>query len=168
MKRRLNLKYLACLLGVLVVASGGVHLVRAFQLKRNAAFFLAKSKQAEEDDHDDQAALEHLSRYLAYVPDDLEAWARFGLLLEIRARTPKAHAQVFEILEEVLRRQPDRDEVRRRLVDVAMGLGRFADARAHLDVLLQTTPDQPELLFQRGQCFRAMGDFKKAGGDFGW
>src|SRR5690348_1173820 len=100
MKRRLNLRYLACLLGVVVVLGGGVHLLRALQVKRNARAFLAQADQAEQDDDTDQA-LEYLRRYLACVPSDTEALARLGLLLEKRARTPQGRMRVFEILEEV-------------------------------------------------------------------
>jgi tetratricopeptide (TPR) repeat protein len=165
MKRRLNLRYLACLLGVVVVLGGGVHLLRALQVKRNARAFLAQADQAEKDDDTDQA-LEYLRRYLACVPSDTEALARLGLLLEKRARTPQGRMRVFEILEEVLRRKPDQDRARRQLVKVALDLGRFADARTHIEVLLRAAPDDKELLFQRGQCYRGLEDFKAARKDF--
>src|SRR5205807_4452033 len=107
------------------------HLLHSHQVRRNAGDLLSQADRAEEQGRFDQAA-ECLGRYLALVPDDTDVWARYGLLLahDKLATSPKARLRAFLTLERVLRREPKRRDVRRRLVGVAMRLGRFTDARA--------------------------------------
>ena len=97
--------------------------------------------------------------YIRLNPDDVNVLQRLGLLLADRAQDGGTAGQAFSKLESVLRLDPNRKDVRRRLVDVALMIGRFSDAREHLrDFLLKQSPDDPELLELMGRCQAAMSD----------
>src|SRR5947207_6676875 len=107
-------------------------------------------------------ATEYLARYLGFVPTDHDALARYGLLLDKQATTYKARRRVFEVLQQVLVREPERDDIRRREVNVAMKLERFIAARDHLNLLLQTSPTDPELERLFGECEDGNRQYAKA------
>ncbi len=160
MRRQVNLRFVALLLLTLIVLGGTAHFLHGFQVKRNARALLHRAQQMEEE-KDFGKSLDYLSRYLAFYPRDTEARARYALLLDQQAKTPQARLRAFLALDEVLRQAPDRDDVRRRAISAAMGIERFADAREHLEVLMQATPDDPELEELRGRC-------EEAGSQFAW
>ena len=66
------------------------------------------------------------------------------------------------LFERVLRKDPTRDDVRRRLVDTAIELGRYSDALAHVKVLRQTFPKEGRFDYQAGICHESLGDHEMA------
>ena len=74
--------------------------------------------------------------------------------------------RAFALLEKVLRLDPKRTEIRRRLIPVAIGISRFQDAKVHLEQLLKESPKDAELLFLLGQCDLGKGDFESAASNF--
>ncbi|MBX6312993.1 MAG: tetratricopeptide repeat protein [Isosphaeraceae bacterium] len=161
MRRRLNGKLLALLLVAVALLGAGVHILHGFQVRRNASDLLRQAKRAEAQGHLDQA-VGFLEQYLAFEPSDTTALAKYGLMLDELAATPQAHLRAFWVLDQVLRRAPERLEVRRRLVQIAMDLGRLSDARQHLEVLLQHAPEDGELEYRLGRCFEGEGQFNAA------
>jgi tetratricopeptide (TPR) repeat protein len=161
MKRRLNYRFLVVSVAVLVAFGVGTHLLHGYQVRRNASAFLREADRAEEAGDTDKAA-DYLARYLGLRFDDVDAHARYALLLEKTAKSYGAHAQALLTLDHVLRRDPSRADVRRRAAYVAMRLNRPTDARAHLDVLLKGAPDDPELIDWLGQCEEAAGRYAEA------
>ena len=95
-------------------------------------------------------ALQHYQRYLALDPTNVAVRADYGKLLAHIGALPRAFLQ----LERVLREDESNDEMRKLQVDVAIRLGRFADAESHLDVLLKKVDgkESAPLLEQRGIC----------------
>lgn len=154
---RLNLRLLAIALTVVAVLGGGVHWLHGVQNQRHAAFFLA---QAQRDKADGRApeAVEGFRRYLRLVPDDTDARAELGMLLADRRQASEA----FATMERVLQEQPDRKDVRRRLVDVALQVGRPSDAQEHLAVLLKDAPNDAELLELKGVCLYSTRKYPEA------
>src|SRR5262249_43623169 len=141
-----------------------VHLVHRHQAKRNAGAILQQADRAEAEGNLEETA-DLLSRYLTLAPRDTDALARYGLTLDRLATVPNARQQAFLVLEQVLRRQPQRDDVRRRLIQTAMHpqLQRFSDAAVHLDTLLAKAPGgDAELELWRGQCHDGSGEFQQA------
>src|SRR5262245_14825577 len=142
MKTKLNGRFLIFLLLGLALLGGGMYLLRNWQLKRNAGALLDQAVRAEEQG-DLASADDYLSRYLALRPDDLSAQQRHGLLLDRLATPPNPNGRLraFLTLELVVRRQPDNNDLHRELVRIAMApdLGRYGDAREHLDVLLRSS-----------------------------
>src|SRR5208283_5615572 len=78
------------------------------------------------------------------------------------AVTPKARWRAMEVLEQVLRREPHRLDVRRRLALLSVDLGRYSDARPHLELLLQSFPQDSELEYRLGQCEEIDRQYDKA------
>jgi tetratricopeptide (TPR) repeat protein len=163
MRKTFNLRFVGCLLLALLVLGTGVHFLHAFQVKRNAGSLRARAEQAQQED-DPQVAAEYYERYLGLVPGDTEALANFALMLaEDRLATSRQkRIRACDLLERVVRSDPQRDDVRRQFARLAMGLGRFADAKENLTALLKTAPADGELIFRLGQCEEADGRYSTA------
>ena len=71
--------------------------------------------------------------------------------------------RAFSRLENVVRSIPIGKTPRRRLVNVAMIMHRFSDAKEHLErYLLKKSPHNPELLRLYGQCQAELADYTAA------
>lgn len=187
--RTLNVRLAVILIVAAVVMLVGIFYLHKYQMWRNAYVYkdagqrsLERAKKAAEDgdtsaeNNEYREALRDLRLYLVSRPDDVEVYEQFAMLSADRATLPdrprdaRSLTRAFGALEHVLLMDPDRTAVRRRLVDVAMTMRRYQDARDHLEkVLLKKSPDDPELLRLYGRCQAAMGDdtqavetFKKA------
>ncbi len=156
--RRINFPFLAIFLLVVLVLCGAVHLLHGYQLRRNARIFLQEARSAKEAKNLG-AAIQHYRAYLELAPEDMEALAEYGLLLA----DARAWGVAYGTMERLLRTERHRADIRRRLVDVAMALERFRDAREHLLFhLLRSTPEDPDLLEKLGQCEAALGNTSEA------
>src|SRR6266478_27226 len=153
MKRKLNLKLCGCLVGTTLLLGTGVHFLHGYQVKRNAGTLLEQGLAAQKQQRLTEA-VKLLSFYLAYRPLDTNARATLGLILEQEAKTPRERLDAFVFLEQVLQRDPDRHDVRRRLVAIAMDpyIQRYADGALHLETLLETFPDEGKLEQLLGEC----------------
>src|SRR5262249_38248617 len=98
---------------------------------------------------------------LAFVPADTQALTHYGLILEKLTHSAARH-RAFAVLEQVLRRAPDRRDIRQVLVRVALDLGLYANARKHLENLLEASPNTAELERLLALCEEADGDPEKA------
>jgi tetratricopeptide (TPR) repeat protein len=161
MRRQLKLKVLVELLGAILLLGAGLFLVHILQVRRHAADLLARAGRAEEQGEATEA-IKYLDRYLTLKPDDNNALARFALVLARQADSPDARKRAQGVLARVLQRSPDRTDLRRWSVTLAMDLGQFANAREHLTVLLQDSPRDGELEHLRGECEQAEGDSANA------
>jgi tetratricopeptide (TPR) repeat protein len=165
MKKTLNVRYLLKLLVVLLVVGVGVHLLHARQADRQAEAFLHQADTAEKDGRFDRAA-GYLGRYLALRPTETDVRARLGLALAKLARTAEQRLQAFLVLEQVLREDPRREDVRRKNINLAMDprLQLYPEAKGHLQVLIDAHKDAPEgeLFDLYGQSLAATGDYAEA------
>ncbi len=161
MKRRFSFKFALVLLIATLLFGGGLYGLHAVQMERNAAFLLRQAELAQEQGKLDQV-VKYLGMYLAHAPGDTQALAQYALALDKLAQAPEARMQAYLVLEKVLRRDPERLDVRRRLVDLAMHVRRFADARVHLDVLLGSSPGDNELLHLMGESLEGDGKYAEA------
>ena len=164
MRRTLRLGRAAVLLIALALAGVGVHFLHAYQVARNAGVLLDQADQARQDaDKAKKAgnaakaadslakAADYLGRYLGFHPDDAGAVAKLGLVLEEQARSPSQKQRAFLVLDKAVRLDPGRADVRRRLADLAVAIGRTLDAREHLNYLLNSScPNDPELEYLLG------------------
>ncbi|MCI0743396.1 MAG: tetratricopeptide repeat protein [Gemmataceae bacterium] len=163
MKKRLNLKLVAWLLGTLLIVGVGTHFLHAYQVERNAATLRYLAEEAERDEELDRAA-KYYRLFLTHEPSDTEALARYGAIQVKLAHSPKTRFAAMLILEQVVRRDPKRDEVRRQLVELAMHpqLQRFSDAKDHLVYLRGVFPKEGELQWQFGRCEHVLGKYAAA------
>lgn len=156
--RVINVRLLLALVCLAMVTGSLVAWVHGIQVRRHAAFFLRQARDAQSRKQADEA-LKHFERYLQLEPEDGDAWASLGGLLAENAREVEA----FSSLEQALRRLQDRADVRRRLVEVAIRLGRYRDAKEHLERhLLKAFPDDSQLREQLGRCLAATGQYREA------
>ena len=163
MKTFINFRYLAILILAIALAGAVVHGLHLFEIRHHAGFLLDQAHRAKED-KDYSLAISHFQEYASLEPGDTEAQAELGLLLADLGQWKAASVT----LEKVLRSRPDRDDVRRRLVRVAMTLGRFSDAGEHLQqYLLVVAPKDGSLWEQLGICLAAGGEFQAAADAFG-
>ncbi|MFM8494175.1 MAG: tetratricopeptide repeat protein, partial [Planctomycetia bacterium] len=136
--KKVNLRFVLILVAVLFGSVVGVFFLHRFQVSRNAGS-LAKLARAKLAEGKNVEALNLLSRYVAYRPDDKEAYSEFAGLVLDRAEAPGATrndvARAYNALETAVRRNPDDDALRQRLATFQMRIGRFGDAREHLQVL---------------------------------
>jgi tetratricopeptide (TPR) repeat protein len=140
--RTINTRFLAILVGSVVVLTLAVFGVHALQSNRIAGGLRRQAERAEEQGQADVAA-RFLSRYLEMDPDDNDARARLGRILADRsegAGVRKRERALF-VLEQVLIREPERINERLLLVPIALGIKRFDLAAEHLSTLHQQAPD---------------------------
>ena len=111
---------------------------------------------------------------MAYQPNHPEALVKFALIQATLARNVEEQTQAIQLLEKALRVSPDRRDVRRRLIAIAMSLKAYQTAEIHLQTQLgrqqpgepntrrSRTPENGELEYLLGQCSEAEGDYSLA------
>ncbi len=158
MKRRVNFRFLACLLVALALLGGGGYFLHAYQLRHNAHELLEKANQETAAGHLPEA-IKSYRFYLQIVPNDGDALAEYGLTLDRSSKSRRDRETVFFVLDKALRFNPDRDDARRRLVDVAMNIGRYTDALEVIQPLMKRSPDNAELECLLGRCLEGTGNY---------
>jgi tetratricopeptide (TPR) repeat protein len=161
--RILNVRFLLVLLGLAVATTSGVAITHYLQAGRIAAALLAQARAAEDEGRPAEAA-RCLSRYLEFMPRDVEERAHLGELLASPelAVSPHACGRAVMVLEQVLGRDPDRRDSRRRLVRLALDTGRPELAREHLKVLCDSSSSDAEAEDLRGRLHETMGEYAEA------
>lgn len=165
--RTLNLRFAALLLVIGAVLAGGVHLLHGFQMRRNAHMFLREAERARAEKKPAEA-VRHYQRYLQFMPDDTAVLADYALVLsDLAAERAGVRRAAYETLERALRADPQRDDLRRRLVPLALQLGRFSDAQEHLTAhLLPAAAEDPELLLWLARSQQGLGKHAEAAQTF--
>jgi tetratricopeptide (TPR) repeat protein len=164
MRKTVNWRYAAFMAGSLAVLGTATHFLHAYQVKRTAGGMLERAGRVEADGQLELAA-DYLGRYLSLKPDDMDVLAKYGSLLadDRLATTPKAKARAWFVLNKVLYREPERYEVRRQVVRLAMATGQFDSARHDLEgILLREAPHDGELNELAGRCCEATGKYVDA------
>ena len=129
---KLNLRFLICIVVVGLLLTAVWFGVNRWQIRRHAADLLNLADQAKALQRPDRAA-HFLSLYVGMVPNDTQARARYGLLLERLADSPGARYGVLAVFEQVLIRDPERQDLRRRAAKLAVELGRAGRRRVSSD-----------------------------------
>jgi Tfp pilus assembly protein PilF len=151
MKRTVNFKAVAILAVGALLFGVTVHFVHAFQMDRRGRDLLALVADAERDKQPEQTIV-YLENYLGLVPDDFDAQAKYALLLKETAKTRQQKIRAYFVLDKVLRRDPDRADIRRAAVESAVAFGRFSEARGMLDEMQKAAPNDADLALLSGRC----------------
>jgi predicted Zn-dependent protease len=159
--KQINLKAVLILAGSLIGLGVGVHLVHGVQLRRNAGALLEEADRQEKEGQGKQAAAT-LKQYVGFVPEDNNARARLALLLNKLAARPREKIVAFLALDDVLRRDPNLPELRRKAAALAAELHRFPDALAHLKILQKDGHKDADLLMLRARCEVAEHHYENA------
>jgi tetratricopeptide (TPR) repeat protein len=148
-----------------IVLGIGVHLLHCAQYRRSANGLHDQAMRAQEQGKLERTA-RYLELYLGYVPEDTDALILYGRTLGQLAKSAGDYAQVLDVFERALQREPDHADVRRELVEIALVIGRFSEAREHARILQEAAPGNAELEHLGGVCEEAMGDYARAEAQF--
>jgi type IV pilus assembly protein PilF len=129
----------------------GIHWVNEILTKRRARALLEEAHRLEADGRLQEAA-PRLNSYLRLVPEDTDALAFYASLLGRLAKSRSERTTAFFVLEQVLRRDGGRQGARRQAAEAALEIGRFSDAKWHLEALLRKGPGDPEVMYLLGRC----------------
>ena len=143
--KTVNIRLLLLLVAVVVGGIVSVFLLHRFQVNRNAGS-LAKLARLRLSEGKKDEALMLFARYVNFRPEDDEAYGEFARLVLERAEAPIANrsdiSRAYSVLETAVRKNPDDDDLRRRLAAFEMRIGRFVDARQHLQTLRERLPTE--------------------------
>ncbi len=114
--------------------------------------FLRQSAYASLEAKDYRKARTAFSQYLAFRSSDMDARERLSSLLSTHIRTRSALEQAFVMNEELLRNNLPQQELRLQQARIAVDLGRYSDAQAHLKLLQQSQVDSAEVWYLSGHC----------------
>jgi tetratricopeptide (TPR) repeat protein len=167
--RKVNLLAIAIVLVGTAGAGAGLFFLHRWQIQRHAEDFLARSQQAEADGQLRKAA-DLLMQYLALrpnAPETTEHLAHYAELSKKLAGNPRQALRALYLIEEVLRREPGRDDFRREAARLSVDLGRlrkslYKDALDHIKALQDGEGDDDELRHLAARAMAGTGDFEKA------
>jgi cellulose synthase operon protein C len=158
----LKWRYLLKLAAVFAIAGASVFFIHRVQARKQVGVFLHLADRARDAMPPDHVHhITYLHRYLMSRPDDTDVRERLGRVMTETAKGGKQFLEGYLVLEEALRREPDRDDLRRYVADTAMSprVGLFAEAQAHLDILMRKKPNDGELEGLYARCLAARGKF---------
>jgi tetratricopeptide (TPR) repeat protein len=166
-RHTLNVRFLLALLTLLGAIVGGVWAAHRRQAGKQAGLYLARA-DALERDGDKAAAATYLRRYLVHSPADTAARGRFGLLLADTATDADGLFQALLVLDQAVREDPARDDLRRRAAALGTTLGTdtLPGATEHYTALIAAHPPEAELYFSRGKCHELAESFPAAEADY--
>lgn len=159
-----TLRRLAVVAVVLILGVVSIVLIQRLQVSRLGRSNLVEADQAAEAGELERAE-ELYQQHMRIFPADIEAQLKYVKVLLDRSKTPARIGQAVGIYDEVLSREPGRDEVRRRLAEILVESGsahEMADARSHLSILLRATPEDGDLEYLMGRCEQAAEDDREA------
>lgn len=141
--KKVNVGLLLLLVAIGVVGIVGVFLLHRFQVNRNAGS-LAKLARLRLEEGKKDEAITLFARYVNFRPEDDKAYGELARLVLDRAESPMANrgdiSRAYSLVEAAVRKNPDDDELRSRLAAFEMRIGRFVDARQHLQTLHDRLP----------------------------
>jgi tetratricopeptide (TPR) repeat protein len=147
--KRVNVRFLLLLIGILVVGGGLVVALNAYQVSRNAGTLVNQARLKLEEGKRGEA-LGLFVRYLGMRPGDAEVYAEYAELVLEQALMADATQpdiqRAYNTLEEALRKDPANSGLRRKLAEFQVRIGRFIDAREHLERLrleLEPAAEEP-------------------------
>ncbi len=165
MPRRLNVRLLLWTAGVVLTVCVCAHLLHGVQQRGNAGALLRQAERAVEEGHVGKAVT-YYRHYLVYEPDDPAALAAYARALDRLPFSPTTRLQTFLVMEQAVRRDPTRHDLRERLVRLAINMRRFADAERHLEGLATALPARGDVEHQLGWCQEARGNYPAAAASF--
>lgn len=156
--RKLNVRWLVGIVISPIILGFFAFLLHEFQMQRNASVFVREAKRAQAEGRFDEAAA-HLRRYVKLAPKDTEGLILYGnQLADLNNWGP-----AYLALEKAIVKAPDRSDVRRRLVELSLRLGRNDEARENLENhLLKESPEDSDLLDMLATCQIQQGQFQQA------
>ncbi|MHB1424367.1 MAG: tetratricopeptide repeat protein [Gemmataceae bacterium] len=160
-REKVNLRFLLVLVVAGLLLAAAWYGINRWQVRRHAADLIRQADQAEQQQRPNRAA-HFLGLYVSMVPSDIEARARYGLLLERLADSSAARYGALSVFEQVLIRDPERQAIRRRAAALTVELGQFDDAVYHLTPLVADFPNDGEIQDLLGRAYEGRGEHVEA------
>ena len=163
--RRINLKFLVIFAISLVIAGGGGYGFWYLNSGRSASLIreLAEEKEAKGEL---RKAWPMFNQYLALKPSDQETRGHVAVLAadiaELDDATFTEKRRAFRQLSRLLRSQPERDDLRRRLIHVLIAQGSYALVQKQVEALYARDVVDPELQYIYANSFGALGQYDEA------
>lgn len=154
--RTINLRFATQLLLTFVGLGVGTFYLHRYQFERIAKDLFWQVNRASEVGKTNEAVA-HAYRYLTFKPDDINVLVQVANWLEPSAVAKPQMNEVIRVLEQALRIDPDRADLRRRVIALDLKLRQYGDCLDHLERLLSEKPNDAELLCWLGQCRQATG-----------
>jgi cellulose synthase operon protein C len=157
----INKRFLARLVLVVLILSGILVGAHELQARRIPEALKRQSERAADAGKND-AAIHYLRHYLEFVPDDADAMATLADLLRHRDPSYRGYTDYVFLSEKVLRIDPARHEVRREVLAACLKMGRYSDAAAHAEALLEKFPSEAALWAQLGAAQAGLNQLVEA------
>ncbi|MFG0333397.1 MAG: tetratricopeptide repeat protein, partial [Maioricimonas sp. JB049] len=160
----INLRLLIVSLVLAVAAVIGVRLLHQAQMRRMAHRYYELYEESWEDGQL-RTGVGYLQRYVELAPH--EADARLELVnaraqAALESQSPGLLFRAFLDAEETLRESPDLDDLRSKVVDLSIRMGRIRDAIFHLKQLNARDPDDADRHLLLARCFETDGRMLEA------
>jgi tetratricopeptide (TPR) repeat protein len=158
-----TVKRLAILMGVIALVGVGGYFLWQLQVERMARGVVARAEEAEQRG-DFAKAVELYRGHLAVVPDDTDVQLKYAnAILKLDGSQRRAR-EALEIYEDIVRRFPGRDDVRRLAAERIVDLGGVGSEklRGHLKILLGKVKDDGHLEYLMGRCDEQENEFARA------
>lgn len=140
----INKRFLVRLVLCLAVFAGFLAGAHALQARRIPDALKRQADRAADAGKTEQA-VHYLRQYLEFEPADVESQVRLAGLLKQRTPTARTLTELVFLYDKILRLDPARADLRRDAVTQSLRLGRYADAAAHAEALLQANPADAEV-----------------------
>ena len=158
--KRLNVKLAVSLVVIALFSVVGVHFLHAYQVGRNAEYLKVQAEAARKRG-DLKEAISQYNQYLKHR-DDAEGYSVLSEMVLEYASEPgtdrKAGTVAYNMLSEAVRRHPERNDVRRRLIDFTMRVGLFAEALEHIKYLTDQGEKDADLDLKMARCYLLSSD----------
>ena len=161
MRRKLNVKLVAGLLGACALTAIAVHFLHGYQLSENSYRLRERGDRALEAKEYEKAR-SYYEKYRTFVPNDADTATKYAQALDQSAASVGERVQLVLLMEQVLRVRPTQHELRFRLVHHLIALDRIGEAIANLKVLQNHWPDKAEVLHMLGWCHEAKREYLAA------
>ena len=154
----LNYRFIAFFLLAVVLLVGTVHGIHTLQVGRLADSFLREARRIR-DEGRPQDAIGNYRRYVLIAPNDVEALAEYGEIL----LGAGVYDQAYFVMSRSLALNPDQDELRLQLVDLAISMKRYADALDFIEPLQDSDAgNEADLQARLAICNAGLGEFRDA------
>ncbi len=143
----------------------GVHVIHGIQIDKNAVVLLKEAERAEQEGEPGmRRAVKKYGQYLKHRPEDVVAQEKFALLAADLANMPGSSQEEMRLAYralDVAAKHPELVEVRRRIIDYYMRLGRYVDAAEYLEKLRTAAQEsgkrEPDLDVKFARCEVVLG-----------
>jgi tetratricopeptide (TPR) repeat protein len=150
---RVNYRLLVGLAVGMVVSAGSAFALWRYQVDKNADALIERATKLQAE-NDYELAIQTMFKYVRHRPDELEGWKRLVDIAVAGSEREEAerddYTNAYSVLVEAVQ-QTDNDEFRRKLVDMQVNFAPHV-ALDHLNQLLQTSPDDPDLQVLKLRC----------------